>query len=292
MTKHFLYGYFGQKNTGDDAMLSCWLDNMNHNDTAYVLCKTPCYVPHDKSIEYVPYNVLKAITGLYNADNLTIVGGTHFSNYGKMHRNFLITLRILAVCILAKILRKKVYFDSIGIVCGNWWLWLMLFVTCRFADRITVRDKTSKIILDTIGVRAEEVFDLAFGLLKHIRYGSKNSGTLGVNVSPLYKIYFDYPQADTDNINDIADTINKSVKYNTVKLIILREGDTNYTRMLQDKITKRTELVPYNPDPLYALNEIAKCEHLLAMKYHACYYAKLAGVPFTNLSTHPKNERI
>ena len=292
MTKHFLYGYFGQKNTGDDAMLYCWLENMNNNDTAYILCKNPCYVPNDTLVKFIPYNALKAITGLLRADNVTVVGGTHFSNYGKMHRNFLITLRILAVAMLAKLFRKKVYFDSIGIVCGNWWLWMMLFLVTRFTDRITVRDEVSKVILGTIGVKADLVEDLAIGLQKHIGSVSKNCGTLGVNVSPLYKIYFDYPLADEDILTDIAGMINQSVKYNKVKLIILREGDTVYTKKLESMIDKRTEMVYYSENPVDALYEISKCGYLIAMKYHACYFAKLTDVPFTNLSSHPKNERV
>ena len=169
---------------------------------------------------------------------------------------------------------------------------MMLFLVTRFTDRVTVRDKVSKIILDTIGVKAALVEDLAVGLQKHMSSVSKNYDTLGVNVSPLNKIYFDYPQADDILLNDIAKMVNKSVKYNKVKLIILREGDTVYTSKLRLKVDKRTEIVYYNENPVNALNEIASCGHLLAMKYHACYFAKLAGVPFTNLSTHPKNERI
>jgi polysaccharide pyruvyl transferase WcaK-like protein len=265
---------------------------MNNNDTAYILCKNPCYVPNDTLVKFIPYNALKAITGLLRADNVTVVGGTHFSNYGKMHRNFLITLRILAVAMLAKLFRKKVYFDSIGIVCGNWWLWMMLFLVTRFTDRVTVRDKVSKIILDTIGVKAALVEDLAVGLQKHMSSVSKNYDTLGVNVSPLNKIYFDYSQADDDILTDIARMIKQSVKYSKVKLIILREGDTVYTKKLELMVDKITEIAYYNENPVNALNEIAGCGHLLAMKYHACYFAKLAGVPFTNLSSHPKNERV
>ena len=169
---------------------------------------------------------------------------------------------------------------------------MMLFLVTRFTDRITVRDEVSKVILDTIGVKADLVEDLAIGLQKHMGLVSKNCGTLGVNVSPLYKIYFDYPLADEDILTDIAGMINQSVKYNKVKLIILREGDTVYTSKLRLKVDKRIEMVYYNENPVNALKEIAGCGHLLAMKYHACYFAKLAGVTFTNLSTHPKNERI
>ncbi len=289
--KHFLYGYFGQKNTGDDAMLYCWLDNMNRTDTAYVLCRTACYVPNGRLVKFVPYNVLKAITGLVNADNLTVVGGTHFSNYGKMHRNFLITLRILAVCVLAKLFRKKVYFDSIGIVCGHWWLWLMLFITCKFVDRVTVRDNVSRIIFDSMGIKAELVNDLAYGLLKYLKPAESDRDVLGVNVSPLQKIYFDSPKADEDNLIDIAGMVNDS-SYKRIKLIIMREGDTVYTKKLESMVDKRTEMVYYSENPVDALYEISKCGYLIAMKYHACYFAKLTDVPFTNLSSHPKNERV
>ena len=291
MTKHFLYGYFGQKNTGDDAMLYGWLDNMNRTDTAYVLCRTACYVPHDKLVKFVPYNVLKAITGLLSADNLTVVGGTHFSNYGLMHRNFLITLRILAVCVLAKLFRKKVYFDSIGIVCGHWWLWLLLFITCKFVDRITVRDNVSRIIFDSMGIKAELVNDLAYGLLKYLKPAESDREVLGVNVSPLGKIYFDSPETDNKLLVKVAEMVNNS-SYNHVKLIIMREGDTVYTHKLESMVDKRTEMVYYSENPVDALYEISKCGYLLAMKYHACYFAKLTDVPFTNLSSHPKNERV
>ena len=291
MTKHFLYGYFGQKNTGDDAMLYCWLENMNNNDTAYILCKNPCYVPDDTLVKFVPYNALKAITGLLRADNVTVVGGTHFSNYGKMHRNFLITLRILAVAMLAKLFRKKVYFDSIGIVCGNWWLWLLIFITCKFVDRITVRDNVSRILLDSMGIKAELVNDLAYGLLKYLKPAESDREVLGVNVSPLQKIYFDSPKADEENLVDIAQMVNDS-SYKRIKLIIMREGDTVYTKKLESMIDKRTEMVYYSENPVDALYEISKCGYLLAMKYHACYFAKLTDVPFTNLSSHPKNERV
>jgi polysaccharide pyruvyl transferase WcaK-like protein len=142
-----------------------------------------------------------------------------------------------------------------------------------------------------MGIKAELVNDLAYGLLRYLKPAESDRDVLGVNVSPLYKIYFDCPEADEENLVDIAQMVNDS-SYKHVKLIIMRDGDTVYTHKLESMVDKRTEIVFYNENPVDALYEISKCGYLIAMKYHACYFAKLTDVPFTNLSSHPKNERV
>jgi polysaccharide pyruvyl transferase WcaK-like protein len=298
MTKHFVYGYFGWKNTGDDAMLYAWLDRMDKDDEALILSRKFSCIPQGKKVKWIRYNFFKVALSIIKSSRFVIVGGTHLSDYGTPRRIFIILGRIFFLTLYAKILGKYVSFDNIGIVCCKWWSRVIINATCKLANNITVRDKASLAILNKMDIHATYDDDLTRGLLKYVATHNTHKHIIGVSVTPLNTIYHHDRITDLKIALELAhwvDSLLASNEYDEAHLIIFKgeskEDDVEYTHLLYSLLKMRAKavIISYNANPLAHFQNIADCELVYAMRFHACYYAHLVGVPFISLSKHPKN---
>jgi polysaccharide pyruvyl transferase WcaK-like protein len=298
MTRHFLYGYFGWHNTGDDAMLYAWLDRMNVNDEALILARKPSHIPQGKKVKWVGYSLIKVALSIIKSDRFVITGGTHLSDYGTPRRILVILGRIFLLVVFARLFFKQVSFDNIGIVCRKWWSGLIIKATCKLAHSITVRDKASLDTLNKMGIHVTYDDDLTRGLLKYVATHNTRKHIIGVSVTPLNTIYHHDRKADLILALELATQIDKllaSNEYDEAHLIIFKgeskDDDVEYTHLLYSLLKMRAKavVIPYNPNPLAHFQDISDCELIYAMRFHACYYAHLLGVPFISLSEHPKN---
>ena len=301
MTKHFVYGYFGWHNTGDDAMLYAWLDRMAKDDEALILARKPSYVPQDKKVKWINYSLPKVALSILKANRFVISGGTHLSDYGMPRRILIILGRIYLLSLYARILGKGVIFDNIGIVCRKWWSELIIKATCNLAHHITVRDKTSLATLNKMGIHATYDDDLTRGLLKYVATHNTNKHIIGVSVTPLNTIYHHDRLADLKIALELAhriDSLLSSNEYDEAHLIVFKgeskDDDVEYTHLLYSMLKMRAKavIIPYSPNPLAHFQDVADCELILAMRFHACYYAHLVKIPFYSLSEHPKNQAL
>jgi polysaccharide pyruvyl transferase WcaK-like protein len=302
MTRHFIYGYFGWRNTGDDAMLYAWLDRMNDSDEAFVLAREPSFIPEHKKVTWVRYNIFAVAKSIIKADRFVIAGGTHLSDYGTPSRILIILGRIFLLVLFARIFHKQVCFDSIGVVCRKWWSYLIIKSTCKMAHRITVRDSVSKYALGKMGLKTKLVDDLTKHLLRYVHQSAMpHRHILGVSVTPMNSIYHKDELTDLKQASLLAKDIDKwlfNSVYDEVRLIIFKDGtkddDREYTRLLYSflKMRAKTVIVPYNTNPISHMQTIAECERVISTRFHACYYAYIMGTPFVSISQHPKNRAL
>jgi len=253
-TKYFLFGYFGQQNTGDDAMLYCWLSNMSAKHTAYVLAKNDSYYrPTDKEAVTVPYSVWKVALMIAYCNVFVVVGGTHLSDYGRWQKNLQIVIRIFLLSFYAKLCGKRVVFDSIGIVCSSKWYRIALWCVCKLADSISVRDRESSRILQGLNIRHYANSDLSITLPDYSGAVIQDKQCLGVNVFPSWAIYFGDKAKDKRHLLETAKLVNEYYKqggFNKVKLLVFSEIDTLYVKEFHKLLLAPAILVPYNPNPI------------------------------------------
>src|SRR2546426_1548260 len=218
----FLYGYFGRRNTGDDAMLYAFLsvaNIVNPRLTFYVLHGEDVPKVPDRakeSIAFVPSTPTAVLRGLLAADVFVIAGGTHITGYGLNRRTVAMRTRIALLIAFSKLLGKKVYLLGVGVDTFRKTLprhvarWI-----CTRADAISVRDATSYETSRDLGAGDKTVlgFDLA-ALLdwknSEIEPGgeSTRNHTLGFSITPVFTLYHLDEESDRTLVLRLGEALN------------------------------------------------------------------------------------
>lgn len=308
----FVFGYYGWKNTGDDAMLYTILRELH---TLYpkkiiaVLARVPVKISEEdrglvKFVRPVPHAIFREIL---NSSVFIIGGGTHIEDYGtRKIRPLKNILRIFIFTVLAKLFRKEIYFLGIGIgPISTIWERLLLKTICQLTNFISVRDKISYEILKTLGVGAKSrlAFDPS-ALLEPLSDNdttfaseANNNKILGLSILPVFKIYNCNRKRDILLAQEIAKGINKWMEEDpqvAVNLFIFKgkskDDDVAFTKLLQGllKLVERVKLVPFEPDPRKRLYQVSQCHYFIGMRFHSSLFAYLSSIPMLMIDYHPK----
>src|SRR3989304_2398015 len=117
----FLYGYYGHKNTGDDAMLYAFLATATalRPDLEFQVLRgedVPEVPERARTMTtFIRSSFTAVVKGLLRADALAIVGGTHLTSYGLNKRTIAMATRIALLVAVSRLLGKKVYLLGAGI---------------------------------------------------------------------------------------------------------------------------------------------------------------------------------
>jgi len=309
----FVYGYYGWRNTGDDAMVYILLQELPRlypNTRFAVLSRTAVLVPplvKDK-VRFIKLNPLSVLREISRSSAFIIGGGTHIYDYGITRRNLRILLRLWLILLLAKAFGNRIYLlgNGIGPLSTKWGKALARLI-CRLADHITVRDTASYAVLENFGLaeRASLGFDLS-ALLEPEPVASSGTSPqdrqiLGISVTPVFEIYQGNKEKDSLLVDLISQGISQEFSQKSpweVRLFTFkgesRFDDFAITQMLQEKLKplKYTRLIPYNPDPRQMLAQVSQCDAFIGMRYHACLFAYLTNVPLLIIDYHPKCQAL
>jgi polysaccharide pyruvyl transferase CsaB len=309
----FVYGYYGWRNTGDDAMVYVLLQELPRlypNAKFAVLSRTAVLIPpsvKDK-IRFIKLNPFSVLRELSRSSAFIIGGGTHIYDYGVTRRNLRILSKLWLILLLAKAFGNKIYLlgNGIGPVSTKWGKTLARLI-CRLADYITVRDRASYTVLENFGLakRTSLGFDLSALLEPEPAASggtpSKDRRVLGISVTPVYETYQDNKEKDSLLVDLISQGISQEFSQKSPWEVWLftfkgksRFDDFAITQMLQEKLKplKYTKLIPYNPDPRQMLSQVGQCDAFIGMRYHACLFAYLGNVPLLIIDYHPKCQAL
>jgi polysaccharide pyruvyl transferase CsaB len=309
----FIYGYYGWRNTGDDAMVYVLLQELPRlypNAKFAVLSRMAVLIPPSakdkvRFIKLNPFSVLREIS---RSSIFIIGGGTHIYDYGVTRRNLRILSRLWLILLLAKALGNRIYLlgNGIGPLSTKWGKALARLI-CRLADHITVRDTASYTVLENLGLakRTSLGFDLSALLEPEPAASSGTSRQdrriLGISVAPVYETYQGNKKRDSLLVDLISQGISQEFSQKSPWEVWLftfkgksRFDDFAITQMLQDKLKplKYTKLIPYNPDPRQMLAQVSQCHAFIGMRYHACLFAYLGNVPLLIIDYHPKCQAL
>ncbi|MCL0069458.1 polysaccharide pyruvyl transferase family protein [Dehalococcoidia bacterium] len=311
MNKHqfFIFGYYGWKNVGDDAMLYALLQELYALDPKAnfaVLSAVPVTIPPqtEGKIRFVKLSPLAVSQEILRSSAFIIGGGTHLFDYGNKIRVLKIQLSILILVTYSKVLRKKVYLlnNGIGPILTTWGRILTKLI-CHLADYISVRDGASYRLLASWGFtgKVSLAFDLS-ALIEPLDETTNNplennKAILGISVTPVFELYYNSRERDFLLVDEIAKAINEQIERNPqweVYLFIFKgktkDHDVDITQLLQQRLQppERVKLIPYNPDPRRMLDKVAQCHAFVGMKYHSCLFAYLSNIPLLVIDYHPK----
>ncbi|RJS49501.1 MAG: hypothetical protein CIT03_03130 [Methanobacterium sp.] len=331
----FILGYYGWKNTGDDAMLYSLLNILDriYPSTCFTITTgSKIKIPEsmDNRIREVnPFQRFLFFKALFQSSIYVLGGGTHFFDYGTRRIRIPRLLQHFLITGAMKLRGKKCYFLGIGVEKpNNWWGKFLIKNTCKMADLIVVRDSLSEETLQDMGVDTKTYQSLDLSLLLSEGIFNKDSQlnplinktkkepyllkkdytldktnlksrvTMGVSILPFYHIYDPKNEKDDLLVEKIARALNKWMAdshLHHLKLFIFNgqppHDDIQITHSLFELLDfkNRVEIIPYNPDPLYILNEISTCSSFIGMRYHSCLFAFINNLPLLIIDYAPKN---
>ncbi len=275
--KKLIVGYYGFRNTGDDAMLTGLLDEIGGIGDTTVL-HGPDLANKDiyPAVRFVPWSLSNLKAETLKTDAVVFGGGTMFRNWGKGW--LWQSCKVTGYMALVKAAGKKLFMMNIGNDSGK-----AAAIAMNLADYYTNR---------------EDTFDNA-ALIKNIPVLNKNSKTLAVLLTPKWGIYYGRPDMDDIALSSIVESVNKWLNKDyerRVKFISLNghpvHTDDAISLAGASRVGSRAEFVPWNPDVHSVLRILSECCGAIGMRYHACLLSFLVGVPLIYVRTKPYCDRL
>ncbi|MCG2828371.1 polysaccharide pyruvyl transferase family protein [Methanothermobacter sp. K4] len=296
-------GYYGWKNTGDDAMLYALLEHLKDQFsgvTFNVTVDSEPYAPRDVDLNPVsPGPSLDFIRAFLMSDTLILGGGTHFFDYGRRLPRILRLAQLFLLTLAGRLTGKRVYFLGVGVERpGYWWSRFLIRNTCRLASRIFVRDSSSLEVLEEMGVDGILSADLSFYL--EYERTKRERGLLGISAMPYFKIYSAADGGDEVIVEAFRSAVSRWLELNPenrVKLFVFngrpphddREISMRIAEMVNDE---RVTIHDYREDPRETLKNVGSCGAFIAMKFHAAVFAYLNDLPAIIVEYADKNRAL
>lgn len=306
--KIFLFGYYGWKNAGDDAMLLALLQELDlaYPDATFsVLSPSHMALPPHllNKLTYVYPSILALAIGIWRSSIFAIGGGTHLFDYGFKFKSLRIQLQILALVFYSRILCKKVWIlgNGLGPLETSYSNFICKLI-CQIAEFISVRDKVSFKYLETWGFSNKSclAFDPAVLLnpRQEQRLDSESyKDIIGISITPVHKIYYGQSEHDAVFTKKLAISLNKWLSDDLNRELHLfvfhgasKDDDVQITLELKNSLVykHRVRLITYDGDPMDFLNNINRCNGFIGMKYHSCVFAYICRIPLLVIDYHPK----
>ncbi len=309
--KILLTGYYGQHNTGDDALAAtvAWGLHKVFSPKQIFIASSPLVMPNDLPVSFLPRRLFKGHLALARAlqfvrsDLWCFGGGSVFHdifgisllksfrdlirNYKRLRRGQVIALGV-----------------SLGPVRHSSAL-NMLSEILELLDFVAVRDLASMELAVSLGSARQCVlgFDPAV-LLPYIGLPpippplKKDEGII-VSVAPCeyHKVIADGLEHLDNRRNEalakalgLLSSVDKDLRFKIIEFNGHKEiGDGRIVHALARSLPlQRVSIIPYSPNPLWAFEHVQRSNCVIATRLHAAIFAFTAGVPFVLLCYHPK----
>jgi polysaccharide pyruvyl transferase CsaB len=300
-----LSGYYGFKNSGDEAVLLSIMQALDEAGRArglrvepVVLSGDPAWTERQYGVAAVPrMNPAAVWRALRESDGLISGGGSLLQDatgWGTIPY-------YLGVIEMARWCGKPVfvYAQGIGPVRRRAFRPAIAraFNRCAY---VSVRDDESAAMLREFGVAGERIDvvpDPVMGL--SASEPSEGSGGSPATVGVSVRFWRD----DRADLDRVAEALAALAARRPVRLRFLpfhRGADEEASRYVMDRLERMAgssvaplrELAPAHDDPREMLREVAGCRLLLGMRLHALIYAANRRVPLLGLSYDPKIDRF
>lgn len=307
MKRVLLSGYYGMKNTGDDALLAVTAWGTRKFLKAEQIFTTAFQIPefdgagnilqiYRSKPTFKGENALRFYLTVLRANHIVFGGGSVFShvNYMRHHSNLLR-------------LSGKGPHVAVGVALGPFKDTAAERSCAELLKRLSfigLRDRMSLDMARSLapGVRAERTFDLAVlltGLQVHEDERQEpDRGRRGIGFALCnYERFTDGdPEREEMRRKKIISAIQLLDPERTDEIVLIdfngheHNGDRELHEIIAKEIGSRFMVrhIDYQADPLIVLKEIAGLRALVAMRLHAAVFGYMTQTPTIMLSYHPK----
>jgi polysaccharide pyruvyl transferase WcaK-like protein len=312
----FIFGYYGWKNTGDDGMIYALLQELHFSyptATFAIFSQMPIVVPQETKnfVKFVRPTPQAVFRGIMHSSIFIMGGGTQIYDYGGRMKRLKVMSEMFIILLWAKLFCKRIYLLGIGVEpLSTTWGRFLSKQMCRLADFISVRDKSSYEILEKMGLKNKVTlsFDLV-ALLQPLSTSDNNPlikradmKILGISILPFFEVYCNDKEKDRFFVHEIVKGLNQWLRRDSQSLIHLfvffggkpKTDDILITEMLRKQLepSECVKLVPYSPDPIETMSEVAKCHAFVGMRYHSCVFAYLTNTPLLTINYFQKCQAL
>ena len=297
-------GYYGMKNTGDDALLQASIlgsRRILHPDKIYI--EAPKVYKNKYESNVVPFlslkqrfrgeNRLNRYWSALSSSNVLFGGGSVFHTASDIDiKRHLIKLSGSGLKIAVGVSLGPFNDTRAEKACQQ-------FLNC--CDFVGLRDKESYDICASLApnIHFMKTFDLAPSLFSYypsLKTPEIRTQEIGINLCPIIK-NGSIDQIATQNvITAVANSINllSPEQFKVINLIHLNnhpmEGDQLALTPLRKKISPKFVIkdIHYRANPLHVIKQIKQLRLMVSMRLHAKIFSYLTTTPNINLCYHPK----
>ena len=300
-SKLVIVGYYGFNNIGDEAVLYSMLRTLRslQGDLKIaVLSNEPEKTAKTYGVQAVNRFKLKEVIKTIRQGDLIILGGGSLLQDATSQKSL---LYYLGIVLLARLLRKKVFFYNQGI--GPLTKGLSKRLTewvLNKLDLITVRDVASKELLLEIGVTEPEILvkaDAVLGIYAQemerkqgLKYLEKNELVLGEADSPIIGIsvrdWRDY-QGYKKSLAFVSDELVKK-GYQVVFLPFHFPDDIAPSREIAKLMKEPAVVIRDQLGVVEMLGVLSGLQLLIGMRLHSLIMASVMEIPVVGISYDPK----
>lgn len=295
MKRAFIFGYYGFKNLGDEAILSSivkMIKEKNPSTQIYALSYNVKYTEKVHKIKGVSRNSIKDIISTIKNSDIVISGGGSLLQDVTSSRSLLYYLAIIQV---AKLFKKTVLFfcNGFGPIRKRYNKYLAKKIINR-VDKIVLRDQESKKLMEEIGVTKEidVTVDSTFYLesvdetrVKKILEKEDiptDKPLIGISVRPWYvkEDFIDTMASFGDYISDKG--------LNVLFIPMQASKDEKVSKEIMDKMKNKSYILTKEYTSEEVLGVIGALDILIGMRLHALIFASIKGIPMIGLEYDPK----
>ncbi len=326
MKKIIISGWYGYKNTGDEAILASMIDSIrkeiNDVDITVFSANTPytTKIHHVKAVYPLPFGVLsigsailrgrlfQTAKALWKAELFILGGGGFLSDW----QSWTVILQWLGPIVLSKIFRKKVMLYAVGAgpITTKRGKFLTRVILNKCADVITVRDDQSKEWLQKAGVKKKIYVTVDPAILlkpaepdrinellkgEHI---DSSKPLVGIAISPIFHIQKYWPNQYEKFLKfknvwpKVVDFIISELDANVVFIPMQIPSDRDFAleliKSVENKVRNRVKLITGEYTPQEMLGIISRMDMMIGMRLHSLILAAGRGVPMVGIVIHHK----
>ncbi len=295
MKRIFIFGYYGFKNLGDEAILSSIVKMIKEQSSKVEISALSYNVKYTESthkIKGVSRNSIFDILSAIRNSDLVISGGGTLLQDTTSSRSLIYYLTLISI---VKLFKKPVLFfcNGFGPIKKSFNKFLARKVTNK-VDRIVLRDPRSKEVMEKMGIvtPSDVTVDAAFYLkgvsskrVKEILEKESipmDNPIIGISVRP-----WSVGDAFVNTMAKFADYI--ADKGLTVVFTPMQPiKDDEISKEIMSRMKKKSYKLKNQYTPEEILGIIGDLDILVAMRLHALIFAGIKEVPMIGLEYDPK----
>ena len=267
MTKYVISGYIGFDNFGDEAIAEVLTSHLKENGAEKITVISSNPEKTSKLYGVDSCKMLDFLKPIADCDIFISGGGSLLQDVTSLKS----LVYYLSLITYALALNKKVIIFAQGFTPFRTKIGEFLTKSIlKHCHQISVRDIKSQELLKKMGITSELVTDPVFGM--YIEHQNKEG--VGIQLRS-------YPTLNDVFLNQLADEIAKYFSDRKIKLFSLQdsldlEPLQRFAEMLESRNVKSE--IYHDMDIAQTIDELAKLEYLIGMRFHACLISVKAGV--------------